>query len=195
MRPQKRWINQGKLPLDRPAPGIPATHQEHLRLMLDIFILAFWTDTTRIGTFMLGDAQSNVDYSWLPGVKGAFHSISHHGEVPERKEQYGRIINWNIEQLAYFLNRMKSLDEGGGVAARPLDDHVRRLPQRWQPSLRGESAADSRRAAARARSVRDAASARRNRLRSATSMSRCLSRMGIQEKSFGDSTGALEGLS
>src|SRR5436305_12473620 len=106
LRPQKRWINQGKFPLERPAPGLPATHAEHLRLMMDIFILAFWTDTTRIGTFMLGDAQSNVDYSFLPGVKGAYHSISHHGEVPERKEQYGRIINWNIEQLAYFLNRM-----------------------------------------------------------------------------------------
>ena len=51
--------------------------------MLDIFILAFWTDTTRIGTFMFGDAQSNVDYSLLPGVKGAFHSISHHGDDPE----------------------------------------------------------------------------------------------------------------
>ena len=43
MRPQKRWINQGKFPLERPAPGIPETHAEHVRLMLDILILAFWT--------------------------------------------------------------------------------------------------------------------------------------------------------
>ena len=69
MRPQKRWINQGKFPLDRPSPGIPETHAEHLRVMLDIFVLAFWSDTTRIGTFMLGDAQSSVDYSFLPGVQ------------------------------------------------------------------------------------------------------------------------------
>ena len=81
--------------------------------MLDIFTLAFWTDTTRIGTFMFGDAQSNVDYSFLPGVKAQFHSISHHGDEPAKKEQYGKIIDWHMEQLAYFLGRVKSLDEGG----------------------------------------------------------------------------------
>src|SRR6266571_823557 len=52
LRPQKRWINQGKFPLERPAAGLPETHTEHVRLMLDIFILAFWSDSTRIGTFM-----------------------------------------------------------------------------------------------------------------------------------------------
>ncbi len=81
--------------------------------MLDIFALAFWSDTTRIGTFMFGDAQTQQDYSFLPGVKGAWHSISHHAENAERKEQYSKIINWNVEQLAYFLNKVKSLDEGG----------------------------------------------------------------------------------
>ena len=101
LHPQKRWINQGKFPLDRPAPGIPDAHQEHVRLMLDIFILAFWTEiTTRIGTFMFGDAQTMQDYSFLPGVKGAFHTISHHGDDPARKEQYGKIIDWHTEQLA-----------------------------------------------------------------------------------------------
>jgi len=82
LRPQKRWINQGKFPLERPAAGMPETHAEHVRLMLDIFILAFWSDSTRIGTFMFGDAQSGQDYSFLPGVKGGFHSLSHHGNDP-----------------------------------------------------------------------------------------------------------------
>jgi hypothetical protein len=113
LRPQKRWINQGKFPLERPAPGVPQSHQEHLRLMLDIFILAFWSDTTRIGTFMFGDAQSSQDYSFLPGVRGAFHSLSHHGNDPATRDQYGTIIDWHTEQLAYFLNKVKSLDEGG----------------------------------------------------------------------------------
>ena len=76
LRPQKRWINQGKFPLERPAPGIPQDHTEHVRLMLDILVLAFWSDSTRIGSFMMGDAQSNVDYGFLPGVKGGFHSLS-----------------------------------------------------------------------------------------------------------------------
>src|SRR5215469_9160606 len=113
MKAQKRWINQAKLPIERPAPGIPETHAEHLRLMLDIFLLAFWSDTTRIGTFMLGDAQSAVDYSFLPGVKGAFHTLSHHGDVEQTRDQYEKCVTWNIAQAAYFLNRLKGLDEGG----------------------------------------------------------------------------------
>src|SRR5439155_4083334 len=43
LKPQKRWINQGKFPLERPGPGIPASRQEHIKLMLDIMILALWS--------------------------------------------------------------------------------------------------------------------------------------------------------
>ncbi len=67
LRPQKRWINQGKFPLERPAPGVPETHADHVRLMLDILLLSFWTDNTRVATFMFGDAQTQQDYSFLPG--------------------------------------------------------------------------------------------------------------------------------
>jgi hypothetical protein len=194
MRPQKRWINQGKFPLERPAPGIPNTHQEHLKLMLDIFILAFWTDTTRIGTFMFGDAQSNVDYSFLPGVKGAFHSISHHGEEPERKEQYGKIINWHMEQLAYFLTRVKGLDEGGTslldnsmiMFGGSLKDGNRHLVANLPLLLAGRGKGTLRPG---------------RRLRAPEKTPLCnlyvslLNRMGLPEKQFGDSTGPLEGLS
>src|SRR5207302_8646798 len=110
LRPQKRWINQGKAPMERPGPGIPETHQEHVRLMLDILVLAFWTDTTRIATFMFGDAQSSQDYSWLPGVNGSFHSISHHRNEQAKREQYEKIINWHTTQVVYFLNKVRGLD-------------------------------------------------------------------------------------
>lgn len=194
MRPQKRWINQGKFPLERPAAGIPQNHEEHMRLMLDIFILSFWSDTTRIGTFMLGDAQSNYDYSFLPGVRGGFHSVSHHGNDPGTREQYTKIIDWNIEQVAYFLGRIKNLDEGGtslldnsmimfGGSLKDGNTHaVENLPillaGRGKGTLRPG-----------------------RRLRATEHTPICnlylemLNRMGIQEKSFGDSTGPLQGLS
>lgn len=193
MRPQKRWINEGHFPLDRPVPGIPATHQEHLRLMLDIFALAFWTDTTRIGTFMLGDAQSNVDYSFLPGVKGGFHSISHHGEDPERKEQYGRIINWHMEQLAYFLGRLKSLDEGGSSL---LDHSMIMFGGSLKDGNRHQVANLPLLLAGRGKGALRPG----RRLRAPEQTPLCnlyvslLNKMGIPEKQFGDSTGALEGL-
>mgnify|MGYP000494057378 CR=1 FL=1 len=49
---------------------------------MDILIMAFWTDNTRIATLMVGDAQSSQDYSFLPGVKGNWHGISHHRDIP-----------------------------------------------------------------------------------------------------------------
>lgn len=194
MRPQKRWINEGKFPLERPAPGLPATHAEHLRLMMDIFILAFWTDTTRIGTLMLGDAQSNVDYSFLEGVRGGWHSISHHGEDAARKEQYGKIIDWHMAQMAYFLGRIKSLDEGGTslldnsmvMFGGSLKDGNRHTVANLPLILAGRGKG----------SLRPG-----RRLRAPEKTPLCnlyvslLNRMGIPETRFGDSTGPLEGLS
>ncbi len=194
LRPQKRWINAGKFPLDRPRPGIPETHAEHVRLMLDLMILSFWTDSTRISTFMFGDAQSSQDYGFLNGVKGSFHGLSHHRNIPTQREQYEKIINWHTEQMAYFLNRMKSLDEGGtslldnsmilfGGTLKDGNSHaVENLPLILAGRGKGKL-----------RSGR--------RLRAPEKTPLCnlhlamLHRMGIEEKSFGDSTGLLEGLS
>lgn len=113
LKPQKRWINEKKLSIPRPNAGIPDSHLDHVRLMLDILVLSFWTDTTRLATFMFGDAQSSHDYSFLPDVKGSFHSLSHHRDDPGKRGQYEAIINWHMEQFAYFLGKVKSLDEGG----------------------------------------------------------------------------------
>jgi hypothetical protein len=194
MRPQKRWINQGKLPLDRPAPGIPATHPEHLRLMLDILILAFWTDNTRIATFMFGDAQSSQDYSFLPGVKGSWHGLSHHREIEAQRRQYETIINWNMEQLAYFLKKMHSLKEGSTslldssiiLFGASLKDGNRHDPENLPILIAGRGKG----------AIRPG-----RRLRAAPKTPFCnlhlaiLHRLGVMEESFGDSTGPLEGLS
>jgi hypothetical protein len=194
MRPQKRWINQGKFPLERPAPGLPDTHAEHVRLMLDILLLALWSDNTRIATMMLGDAQSSQDYSFLPGVKGSFHGLSHHRDIEATRVQYEKIVTWNIEQTAYLLKRMKSLDEGGtslldnsmvlfGGSLKDGNRHeVENLPLIL--AGRGKGALKPGR-----------------RLRAPVRTPLCnlhlamLHRMGVMEKTFGDSTGPLDGLS
>ena len=194
MRPQKRWINQGKFPMERPAPGVPDTHAQHVRLMLDLLILAFWTDNTRIATFMFGDAQSSQDYGFLPGVKGNFHGISHHRNIVSQREQYEKIINWHTEQLAYFLNRMKKLDEGGtslldnsmilfGASLKDGNSHNSEnlpilLAGRGKGTLRP------------GRRVRADVKTPLCNLHLAM-----LHRMGVKEQSFGDSTGVLKGLS
>lgn len=113
MKPQVRWENKGIFEIPRPEDGIPRSHKEHVRLMLDIMVLAFWTDTTRISTFMFGNAQSGHNYSFLPGVKGSYHGLSHHREDPKVLKQYEAIGHYHMEHMAYFLEKMSSLDEGG----------------------------------------------------------------------------------
>jgi hypothetical protein len=112
LKPQKRWVNEGRFDLPRPGPGIPETHEEHLGLMLDIMVLAFWTDSTRVATMMMGEAQSPRSFTFLDNVKGSWHGLSHHRDEPATLAQYERIATWHIEQFAKVLERLKSLKEG-----------------------------------------------------------------------------------
>jgi hypothetical protein len=90
-------------------------HTEHVRLMLDLMVLAFWSDSTRVSTFMFGNAVSGKNFSFLEGVKGGHHQISHHENDKEKLEQYTRIKIWHTAQLAYMLNRMNSIKERDGT--------------------------------------------------------------------------------
>ena len=89
-------------------------HTEHVRLMLDLMVLGFWTDSTRVSTFMFGNAVSGRNFSFLDGVKGGHHQTSHHENDKEKLEQYKRINTWHMAQLAYMLDKMKAIKEGEG---------------------------------------------------------------------------------
>lgn len=100
---------------ERPAPGVPRHRPDHMRALLDLLTLALWTDTTRVSTFMMGASQCNADFGFLPGVMRAFHEgCSHHGSKEDVIKQYVAINRWHAEQVAYFLNRLDSIDEGNG---------------------------------------------------------------------------------
>jgi Protein of unknown function (DUF1552) len=95
-----------------PPESIPEKHAEHVRLMLDLMVLAFQADITRISTFMMGNSVSNINFSFLDGVADGFHSLSHHENKEEKLAQYQRIGQWHVEQLAYFLGRLRDCSEG-----------------------------------------------------------------------------------
>lgn len=90
-------------------------HREHVRLMMDLMVLAFWSDSTRVSTFMFGNAVSGRNFSFLDGVKGSHHHISHHNNRKSMLDQYQLINTWHVEQYAYMLNRLKELREGDGT--------------------------------------------------------------------------------
>lgn len=90
----------------------PRDHTEHVRLMLDMIAVAFQTDTTRIGTFMFGNAVSGVNFRFLDGVTNTHHELSHHAKDPEKLHQYHLINRWHVDQYAYLLRKLRDMKEG-----------------------------------------------------------------------------------
>jgi hypothetical protein len=91
---------------------MPSDHPDRVRLMLDMIALAFQTDTTRIATFMFSNEVSNQNFSFLDGVKGGHHSMSHHENDSEKLRQYQLINRWHIAQFAYLLAKLRDMKEG-----------------------------------------------------------------------------------
>jgi hypothetical protein len=100
-------LNPKSAPTDR-----PHDHAEHVRLMLDMIAVAFQSDTTRVSTFMFGNAVSNVSFRFLPGVTAGHHDVSHHQKDADKLRQYQLINRWHIEQYAYLLRKLKGMREG-----------------------------------------------------------------------------------
>lgn len=98
--------------VERPA-GIPATFEEHARLMFDLLLLAFQTDMTRVSTFMLGREVSARAYPEV-GVPDAHHPTSHHQNDPDKLNKLEKINAFHLKQFVYFLERMKSTPDGDG---------------------------------------------------------------------------------
>ncbi len=99
-----------------PDPTPPGNFAEHIKLMLDLIVLAFWTDSTRISTFMFANDVSGRNFGPLiEGTSGAHHEFSHHTGKAEKIEPYKKINRWHAAQLAYMLDRMSEISEGNGT--------------------------------------------------------------------------------
>jgi len=98
--------------LERPA-GIPNSFDEHVRLMIDLQVLAMQADITRVGSFMIGRELSNRTYPEI-GVPDSHHMLSHHGHNPEKIVKLARINRHHMEYFAYYLQRMRDVQDGEG---------------------------------------------------------------------------------
>ena len=96
----------------RPA-GIPEDIEEHIKLMMDLQVLAWQADITRITTFQLASELSNTVYP-ASGVRDAFHILSHHSHVEENKARFAVLNRYHIGLLAYLLGKLDSLPDGDG---------------------------------------------------------------------------------
>jgi len=99
--------------IDRPA-GVPLYFSEQLKLMYDLLAAAFQGGLTRVATMMVGREGSTRVY-WELDMSDPHHSLTHHQGDPERIEKVTRINCFHAEHLAYFLSRLKSVQEGDGT--------------------------------------------------------------------------------
>lgn len=106
----------GPLPdpgIEVPEAGIPKSYEEHIRLMFDMLVLAFKTDSTRVASFLLAHDGSNRSFKSL-GVSEGHHHLSHHKNDAETMERIARIDEFYCEQLAYFLQRLRETPDVDG---------------------------------------------------------------------------------
>ena len=82
--------------------------------MCDMLVLAFQGDLTRVSTFMVGNAGSNRSFPFIDVPEG-HHSLSHHQNKAETLEKIKKINLFHMQQFAYFLQRLKSIQEGEGT--------------------------------------------------------------------------------
>jgi hypothetical protein len=114
-RIQKSMISSGgsqAASLERPA-GIPDSFDAHVRLMIDLQVLAMQADITRVGSFMIGRELSNRTYPEI-GVPDSHHMLSHHGNNPEKVAKLALINRHHMEYFGYYLDRMKAVKDGEG---------------------------------------------------------------------------------
>jgi hypothetical protein len=166
--------------------------EEHIRLMGDMMVLAFQTDVTRVLTYMFANEGSNRDYRFI-GVNEGHHSLSHHQGNPVNHDKLRQINRFHATQLAYILQRLKSIREGEGtlldncmiVYGSAISDGNKHNNEDLPVLLAGRGGGTI-------------STGRHIKYRQETPMTNLyvsmLERMGVKGQGFGDSTGSLRWL-
>lgn len=94
--------------------GIPASFEEHAKLMFDLQVLAYQTDLTRVITFMVGREFSGRTYPEI-GISEAHHPLSHHQYDPEKLAKLTKLQTYQASIFAYYLDKLNSVKDGDGT--------------------------------------------------------------------------------
>ena len=125
IRDVERRIQKAEEQRDVPLPameapqGVPPVFEDHLALMLDLQLLAFQADLTRVISFMIGKEQSARPYHQI-GVPEAHHPLSHHDNVPALIEHMSKINCYHAELFSKYVAKLRATPDGDGS----LLDHM-----------------------------------------------------------------------
>src|SRR5438552_1077614 len=174
-----------------PAPtAIPRDFEEHIKLMFDLWVLAWQADITRITTLLMAKELSNSSYP-KSGIRDAFHILSHHSNLKENMDKFAVLNHYHVTVFTYLLDKLKNTPDGDGS----LLDHsivlygsamsdANQHNHAPLPIVLAGSASGRLKGGRHVRNPKD------------TTMSNLLlailDKLGIQKESFGDSTGMLQ---
>jgi hypothetical protein len=108
-----------ELPSMEQPQGAPPVFEDHLALMLDLQVLAFQSDLTRVISFMIGKEQSARPYPQI-GVPEAHHPLSHHNDIPELIAHMSKINRYHTQLFSQYLSKLRATPDGDGS----LLDHM-----------------------------------------------------------------------
>jgi len=99
--------------MERPG-AVPDDYLQYTKLMIDMQVIAWQTDMTRVASLMLGRDGSNRSYREI-GISDGHHSISHHQGDGERLDKLMKIDELHVSMFAYLLQRLRETPEGDGT--------------------------------------------------------------------------------
>ena len=94
--------------------GIPASFEDHLKILFDLMALAYQINLTNIASFMMEKEVSMRTYNNV-GVNEAFHPLSHHGDDPDKKARLVRVQAFHTSTFNYFLEKLDAMPEGNST--------------------------------------------------------------------------------
>ena len=90
--------------------GVPDSYEEHVKLMMDLQVLAFQADITRVFAFKMSRDVSNRVF--IPEVNTGFHIASHHGEREDRILDFAKVNTYHVGLVPYLLEKLKTAQDG-----------------------------------------------------------------------------------
>ena len=93
--------------------GIPKDFEEHIKLMFDLWVLAWQADLTRITTLLMAKELSNAVYA-KSGIRDAFHILSHHSNLRENMDKFAVLNKYHATIFTYLLQKLQATPDGDG---------------------------------------------------------------------------------
>jgi hypothetical protein len=94
--------------------GLPDAFDDHMTITYNLMHLAYQGDISRVFSFLTSHEATDRAYGHI-GIPEQHHTISHHGNDPEKLAKYAKIATYHMVKLSEFLDKLKTTKDGDGT--------------------------------------------------------------------------------